>query len=117
MTAETLAGLNSFYEQYPNGIDFNGFDPFNGGGFDPFNGGGFDPGYTPEGEYVVTPVDAVGDLGGPPPDANVDQTGAPLNVRAASSYALTGIQPTMPVAPNPFRRPETQQGIGSLGGG
>ena len=122
MTPEQLEGLNNFYEQYPNGINVGDLNIMGGGGF---NGGLFDgtgnvPGYTPEGEYVVTPVDAVGDLGGPPPDANiegVDETGAPLNVRAASSYALTGVQPTMPVAPNPFRRPETQQGIGSLGGG
>ena len=39
------------------------------------------------------------------------------DVRSESSYALTGAAPTRPVAPNPFVRPESQQGLGSLAGG
>tara|TARA_R100001129_G_scaffold180632_1_gene158896 strand:+ start:379 stop:1359 length:981 start_codon:yes stop_codon:yes gene_type:complete len=68
---------------------------------------------TTDGSYTVPPVDPVQNLGletaGLPP--------MPVNVRSASSYGLTGVQPIMPVGFNPFRRPEAQGGIGSLAGG
>ena len=114
MTPEILAGLNSFYEQYPNGV---GFDPFSSG-FD-FN---FTPGGTTGTTTPVVPVDPVDNLGGNDPDPDTG-TYAPrvaqdVNVSAASNYALTGAVPTQPVdSGNPFARPESQQGIGSLGGG
>ena len=114
MTPETLAGLNSFYEQYPNGV---GFDPFSPG-FD-FN---FTPGGTTGTTTPVVPVDPVDNLGGNDPDPDTG-TYAPrvaqdVNVSAASNYGLTGAVPTQPVdSGNPFARPESQQGIGSLGGG
>jgi hypothetical protein len=123
-----LNSLNGFYEQFPNGIMPGGFNGLGNIDFSNIN----IPGGTNDGSYTVDPVDPVGDLFGPP-DGNVEgigddgedvpdyrdppQTTQPPNVRAASSYGLVGVQPTMPVSANPFRRPETQQGIGSLGGG
>ena len=121
MTPDQLAGLNTFYE---NGgveglnINIGGIPGFTGG---PINtGGGYTPGSgTGDGNYTVTPVDPVGDLdntgGGDPVDVTTPYV--PPNVRSASSYGLTGSTQTMPVAPNPFARPETQQGLGSLAGG
>jgi hypothetical protein len=119
MTPETLAGLNSFYEMYPNGFDYNGLDLSGIGNID-LSGvpGGTGTG---DGSYTVTPVDPVGDLGvgddaGSDP-IDVTTPYVPPETRAASSYGLTGAVQTMPVAANPFRRPEAQQGIGSLAGG
>ena len=80
---------------------------------------------TGDGSYTVDPVGPVGDLG-TGDDAGDDAGSDPIDVttpyvppetRAASSYGLTGAVQTMPVAANPFRRPEAQQGIGSLAGG
>jgi hypothetical protein len=120
MTPETLAGLNSFYEMYPNGFDYNGLDLSGIGNIDL---SGVYPGGTgtDDGSYTVTPVDPVGDLGvgddaGSDP-IDVTTPYVPPETRAASSYGLTGAVQTMPVAANPFRRPEAQQGIGSLAGG
>jgi hypothetical protein len=114
MTPETLEMLNNFYEQYPNGIDIGNINPGIGAG------GGGNPGGTgtgtDDGSYTVVPVDPVGDLGiGAPVDNTTPYV--PPETRSASSYALTGVQPTMPVFANPFKRPESQQGIGSLAGG
>jgi len=123
MTPDMLAGLNTFYE---NGgieglnLNFNGM----GGNFP----GGFMGDYTPgsgtgDGSYTVDPVDPVGDLGvgddtGDASDPiDVTTPYVPPNVRSASSYSLTGATPTRPVSPNPFQRPESQQGLGSLAGG
>jgi hypothetical protein len=39
------------------------------------------------------------------------------NVSAATQYGLTGAPPVQAPSTNPFQRPETQQGIGSLAGG
>jgi hypothetical protein len=39
------------------------------------------------------------------------------NVSAATQYGLTGAPPVQAPSANPFQRPETQQGIGSLAGG
>ena len=111
MTPETLAVLNSFYEMYPNG---NGLDLSGIGNID-LSGvpGGTGTTGTDDGSYTVDPVDPVGDLG-----VGGDATPyVPPETRAASSYGLTGPVQTMPVAANPFRRPEAQQGIGSLAGG
>jgi hypothetical protein len=120
MTPENLAGLNSFYEMYPNGFDYNGLDLSGIGNIDL---SGVYPGGTgtDDGSYTVTPVDPVGDLGvgddaGSDP-IDVTTPYVPPETRAASSYGLTGAVQTMPVAANPFRRPEAQQGIGSLAGG
>ena len=120
MTPETLAGLNSFYEMYPNGFDYNGLDLSGIGNIDL---SGVYPGGTgtDDGSYTVTPVDPVGDLGvgddaGSDP-IDVTTPYVPPETRSASSYGLTGAVQTMPVAANPFRRPEAQQGIGSLAGG
>jgi hypothetical protein len=117
MTAEMLAGLNSFYEQYPDGFDIGNINPGIGAG------GGGNPGGTgtDDGSYTVDPVDPVGNLGtgddaGSDP-IDVTTPYVPPETRAASSYGLTGAVQTMPVAANPFRRPEAQQGIGSLAGG
>ena len=71
----------------------------------------------------VTPVDPVGDLGvgddtGDASDPiDVTTPYVPPDVRSASSFGLTGATQTMPVSANPFRRPESQQGLGSLAGG
>ena len=78
---------------------------------------------TTDGTYTVDPVDPVGDLGvgddtGDASDPiDVTTPYVPPNVRSASSYGLTGVTPTRPVGPNPFQRPESQQGLGSLAGG
>ena len=58
----------------------------------------------------------VGDDAGSDP-IDVTTPYVPPETRSASSYGLTGAVQTMPVAANPFRRPEAQQGIGSLAGG
>jgi len=122
MTPDQLAGLNTFYEN--GGVDGLNFNFSGIGGSFP---GGFMGGFTGTGDtgttggsYTVDPVDPVGDLdntggGGDPVDVTTPYV--PPNVRSASSYGLTGATPTMPVAPNPFARPETQQGLGSLAGG
>ena len=39
------------------------------------------------------------------------------NVSAATQYGLTGAPPVQAPSTNPFQRPESQQGIGSLAGG
>jgi hypothetical protein len=115
MTPEQLTGLNNFYEQYPNGFDFAG-----GIGI-----GNINIPNIPAGTYVP-PVDPVGNLGVDDTGDNTGEDVPPIdvtqpyvvpNVRAASSFGLTGAQQTVPVAPNPFQRPETQGGIGSLAGG
>ena len=120
MTPETLAGLNSFYEMYPDGFDYSGLDLSGIGNIDL---SGVYPGGTgtDDGSYTVDPVGPVGDLGtgddaGSDP-IDVTTPYVPPETRAASSYGLTGAVQTMPVAANPFRRPEAQQGIGSLAGG
>ena len=115
MTPEQLTGLNNFYEQYPNGFDFAG-----GIGI-----GNINIPNIPAGTYVP-PVDPVGDLGVDDTGDNTGEDVPPIDVtqpyvvpdvRAASSFGLTGAQQTVPVSPNPFQRPETQGGIGSLAGG
>jgi len=123
MTPETLAGLNNFYEMYPDGFDYSGID-FSGIGNIDLSGvyPGGNTG-TGDGSYTVTPVDPIGDLGvgddtGDASDPiDVTTPYVPPNVRSASSYSLTGATPTRPVSANPFRRPESQQGLGSLAGG
>jgi hypothetical protein len=125
MTPETLAGLNNFYEMYPNGFDYSGLDLTGIGGSFPggFMGGSTGGTGTDDGSYTVDPVDPVGDLGvgddtGDASDP-IDVTTPYVvpDVRSASSFGLTGATPTMPVSANPFRRPESQQGLGSLAGG
>jgi hypothetical protein len=96
MTREQQAALNAYLANNPTGYTGN---------------------YNP-----VIPVGPVANLGGGDPDPDTGtyapRVAAPVNVRAASNYALTGAVPVTPVnAGNPFVRPETQQGIGSLGGG
>ena len=125
MTPETLAGLNNYYEMYPDGfnIDLSGIGGSFPGGFM----GGYDPGAgNTGGSYTVDPVDPVGDLGvgddtGDPSDPSdpIDVTTPYVvpDVRSASSFGLTGATQTMPVSANPFVRPESQQGLGSLAGG
>jgi hypothetical protein len=113
MTPETLAGLNSFYEQYPNGFDLGSIGGSFPGGF---SGGNFTPGGTTGTTTPVVPVDPVANLGGS--DPATQRVAQDVNVSAASNYGLTGAVPTQPVdSRNPFARPESQQGIGSLGGG
>jgi len=123
MTPETLAGLNNFYEMYPDGFDYSGIDFPGIGNIDlsgVYPGGNTGTG---DGSYTVTPVDPVGDLGvgddtGDASDPiDVTTPYVPPNVRSASSFGLTGATQTMPVSANPFRRPESQQGLGSLAGG
>ena len=132
-----LNGLNGFYEQFPNGIMPGGF---NGLGNIDFSGVDFSnlPGGTNDGSYTVDSVGTVGDLpggpgGGVPPNDGVDNgedppdvpppppsVYTPPNVRSASTFGLVGAQPTLPTylqGANPFARPETQAGIGSLAGG
>jgi hypothetical protein len=118
MTEQQMAGLNFFYQQNPNGLDLNlggiggGIGGEMGGIGGEMGGIGGGIGGTP---YKVTPVEPVANLvgtsGGP-------RVADPVNVRAASKYALTGNVPVTPVNPgNPFARPDSQQGIGSLAGG
>ena len=67
------------------------------------------------GTTTVTPVDMIGDLGleedtdpgqySPPP--------VPVNVSSPSSFQLTGAT-RAETTENPFVRPESQEGIGSL---
>ena len=118
MTPEQLQGLNDWYASGgPANINIGGIPGF--GGIGPINIGGTTG--TTGGSYTVTPVAPVGDLDGG--DGSTDgQVGTapppgPVNVRSASTFGLTGVQPTMPVGGNPFQRPESQQGIGSLAGG
>jgi hypothetical protein len=117
LTPEQQSALDQYLANNPGGInvDLLGFNPFgNMSGMGSF--GSIPSGTVPDGQggYSVIPVGPVGDL---------DNTGGqapapgPVNVRSASSYGLTGAQQTMPVSDNPFRRPETQGGIGSLAGG
>ena len=116
MTPEQLSGLNSFYES--GGLDNIDFSGINIGGIPGYTGGPISGGgsYTPgsgtgDGNYTVTPVGAVGDL-------DPQSYTGPMNVRSASSFGLTGAQPTVPAnSTNPFQRPESQEGIGSLAGG
>ena len=123
MTPDALAGLNNFYEMYPDGFDYSGMD-FSGIGNIDLSGvyPGGNTG-TGDGNYTVTPVDPVGDLGvgddtGDASDPiDVTTPYVPPDVRSASSFGLTGATQTMPVSANPFRRPESQQGLGSLAGG
>jgi hypothetical protein len=112
--------LNNFYEQYPNGIDIG--NVMGGGGFsgigNPHIPGGGNPGTGTTGttSTPVVPVDPVANLGGG--DPATQRVAQDVNVSAASNYGLTGAVPTQPVdSRNPFARPESQQGIGSLGGG
>jgi hypothetical protein len=117
LTPEQQAALDQYLADNPGAFDFigSGFNPFGSmsgvGAFGSIPTGTVSDG---QGSYTVIPVGPVGDL---------DNTGGqatapgPINVRSASSYGLTGAQPTMPVGPNPFQRPETQEGIGSLAGG
>ena len=123
LTPAQQAALDAFYEQYPNGIDLGIGNVGSEGGYGytpgniPVFTGNYNPGVAP-----VTPVAPVANLGGGDPDPDTGtyapRVAAPVNVRAASNYALTGAVPVTPVnAGNPFARPETQQGIGSLGGG
>jgi hypothetical protein len=118
--------LNNFYEQYPNGIDIG--NVMGGGGFSGIGnphipgGGTTGTGNTGTTSTPVVPVDAVANLGGNDPDpdtgAYAPRVAQDVNVSAASNYGLTGAVPTQPVdSRNPFARPESQQGIGSLGGG
>jgi len=125
-----LNGLNGFYEQFPNGIMPGGFSGLGNIDFSNINV----PGGTNDGSYTVDPVEVVGDLpggpgGGVPPNDGVDNgedppdvpppppsVYTPPNVRSASTFGLVGAQPTLQGA-NPFARPETQAGIGSLAGG
>ena len=117
LTPEQQAALDQYLASNPGGInvDLLGFNPFGqNAGMGSF--GSIPSGTVPDGQggYSVIPVGPVGDLdntGGPAPAPG------PVNVRSASSYGLTGAQQTMPVSDNPFRRPETQGGIGSLAGG
>ena len=119
MTPDQLAGLNTFYENGGvDGLNLNFGGLYGGGSYTGTGGTG-----TTDGSYTVTPVDPVGDLGvgddtgGASDPIDVTTPYVPPNVRAASSYGLTGATQTMPVAPNPFARPESQQGLGSLAGG
>ena len=116
MTPEQLSGLNSFYESGglgnidSTGINIGGIPGYTGGPI--IGGGSYTPGSgTGDGNYTVTPVGAVGDL-------DPQSYTGPMDVRSASSFGLTGAQPTVPAnSTNPFRRPESQEGIGSLAGG
>ena len=106
LTREQQDRLDVFIAQNPNGIDLSNPDSF----------------YNPNAVTSVTPVDPVANLGVGDPDPETGQYAprsvAPVSVSAASNYALTGAVPVTPVNPgNPFARPESQQGIGSLGGG
>ena len=118
MTPDMLAGLNTFYENGGvEGLNLNLGGLFGGSYTGPVGTG------STGGSYTVDPVDPVGDLGvgddtGDASDPiDVTTPYVPPNVRSASSYGLTGVTPTRPVGPNPFQRPESQQGLGSLAGG
>ena len=92
-------------------LDYSDYDLGTGatyGDYDPSGGRGTDN-TTTDDSYTVTPQNPIQNLTGPAP--------MPVDVRSASSYGLTGVQPIMPVGFNPFRRPEAQGGIGSLAGG
>ena len=128
MTAEQIEMLNNFYEAYPNGVDLSGIG-LNNPYLDSTGTTGTTTGTTDD-SYTVDPVDPVGDLGTGDSGGTGDDTApgglgglfsptpyVPPNVRSASTFGLTGVQPTMPVSSNPFRRPESQEGIGSLAGG
>ena len=105
---EKVSGLGLFYES--GGLGVGGVPGYTGG---PISGeGNYTTGSgTSDGNYTVTPVGLVGDL--------TPQTySEPINVRSASTFFLTGAQPTVPANnTNPFQRPKSQEGIGSLAGG
>jgi hypothetical protein len=77
-----------------------------GGGTVNIPGLGGDTGTTPR--PVVEPIQNL--------TVNRDPTLAG-NVSVATQYGLTGAPPVQAPSTNPFQRPETQQGIGSLAGG
>jgi hypothetical protein len=120
-----LSAINAFYEANPDGIDIGNINVpglgnvgIGGSTGTGSTGTGSTGTGTTGGSYTVTPVGPVGDLD----NTGGGQTGVttptgPVNVRSASTFGLTGVQPTMPVSSNPFRRPESQGGIGSLAGG
>ena len=96
---------------------FQGFNPGSGGttyipGIGNINIGGFGPmtGGNQTGSSRVTPVAAVQGL-------QIQQGNVPTNVAVATEYGLSGATPPTGPTGNPFERPETQQGIGSLAGG
>lgn len=122
MTAEQIEMLNNFYEANPNGVDLSGIGIYG----NPYLSGTGTTGTTTgttDGSYTVDPVDPVGDLGTGDSGGTGDDPAptptpyVPPDVRSASTFGLVGVQPTMPVSSNPFRRPESQGGIGSLAGG
>jgi len=76
------------------------------------NFGGFNPTGNNQGgaSRAVVPIAAVQGL-------QIQQDNVPTDVSVATNYELTGATPPAAPSGNPFERPETQGGIGSLAGG
>jgi hypothetical protein len=117
-----LGQLNRFYERNPFGYNpFSGpndvFDPFSGNNTEGTGPNDFEDEYAdePYDANPVLPIDPVGDL--PEPTDGLREA-EDVEVRTPTKYALQGAVPTQPVeSVNPFARPESQEGIGSLAGG
>ena len=110
MTDEQRAAYDEFIAN--GGLNnITGYNPFSGGSFN-INVPGM-PGYVPPGEttYTVNPVESNFEFTAGTP------AGSGQNVSVATEYALPGTVAPRAPADNPFVRPETQQGIGSLAGG
>jgi len=141
-TPESLSALNDWFKANPNGLDLGNINVgiggiYSGGNYTGLAGGNTSGSVGNSPPYTVTSVGLVDNLGTGASDGSAglvdnlfpsgtDNTegggDAPPpyvvpDVRSESSYALTGAAPTRPVAPNPFVRPESQQGLGSLAGG
>ncbi len=108
MTPEQQAAYDAF-------IQGGGFTSIGGGTIDLGAIGGGTVNIPGLGGYTVTTprpvVEAIQNL-----TVNRDPTLAE-NVSVATQYGLTGATPAPTQRSNPFERPETQQGIGSLAGG
>ena len=109
MTDEQRAAYDDFVAN--GGLNnFAGYNPFSGAPFN-INVPGM-PGYVPPGgSYTVTPVESNFEFTARTP------AGSGQNVAVATEYALPRTVAPRAPADNPFVRPETQQGIGSLAGG
>jgi len=99
LTPEQQAALDAYLAANPGGLVTTPFGNFN----IPNYGG--TTGTTPR--PVVDPI----------ANLTVNRTAQPQQVSVATQYGLSGAAPVQTPSTNPFLRPESQQGIGSLAGG
>ena len=98
LTPEQQAALDAYLAANPGGLVTTPFGSFNIPGV-----GGTTSAPRPR-------VDPIANL-------NVNRSPQAAQASVATQYGLTGAPPVQAPSANPFQRPETQQGIGSLAGG